>query len=628
MKLKKLNKNRIKQVKQYSTQARAAILKMTTLAASGHPGGSMSTIDYLLTAMNMANIDPKNPRKPDRDLFIFSHGHVSPAAYSALGIMKFFDLDKAISQFRLTDSIFEGHVEPDVPGIEWASGNLGQGLSAACGFAIASKIQKINRNIFVLMGDGEQQKGQLNEARVFAVKYDLSNIIAFIDYNKLQISGSIEKIMPQNIKAEYEADGWNVLEIYGHDFNQIQNAILEAETAKEPTAILAKTKMGKGVSFMENKEQYHGAALKEDELSKALQELGFENDLDKYKKMRETPDILQPSVYPQPKFNFQIGKPRLYDEKIDNRSAWGNAIADIAKLNPNSHLALTDNDLQGSLKTAKFEEVMPHNFFECGIMEHHTATMAGAISKAGVQTFFPGFGVFAIDETYNMHRLNDINHTHLKIVTTHVGLDVGEDGKTHQCIDYLGVFKNLFHFKIIIPADANQTDHVIRYVVNKPGNYLIAMGRSKYEQVKTAEGEILFNRNYKFEYGKADQLRTGNKAALMVMGTMTTRALEIANRLQKIGIDLQVWNISSPLHLDEKALREAAATGIIFSYEDHNVHTGLGSCIATKLVEMNLQCKLYQFGVRDYSFSGNSADVFKKCKLDVQSIYHKIKKMI
>lgn len=628
MSMRKLEQNDLNEIHALSQKARAAILKMTTLAASGHPGGSMSTIDYLLTVLHMANIDPSQPRKEDRDLILFSHGHVSPAAYAALGIMGYFDLDKAIAQFRMTGSIFEGHVEPGVPGIEWASGNLGQGLSAACGFALASRIQKIERNIFVLMGDGEQQKGQLSEARRFAVKYNLNNIIGFIDYNKLQISGNIERIMPQNIKAEYEADDWYVLEIDGHDLQQIHKAILEADAAARPTVILARTKMGKGVSFMENKAQYHGAALTEEQLTQALHELGFENDLNKYKQLRTIAELEKPSTYPQPKFNFDTGKPFQYDEKIDNRSAWGNAIADIAKLNPNSNLAVLDNDLQGSLKTKKFEAEMPQNFFECGIMEHHTATMAGAMSKAGIQTFFPGFGVFAIDETYNMHRLNDINHTNLKIVTTHVGLDVGEDGKTHQCIDYLGVMKNLFHFHIIIPADANQTDHVVRYVANQKGNYLISMGRSKYPQIKNAAGEIYYNQDYKFEYGKADQLREGQQAAILVMGTMTTRALQVADKLREDGIELQVWHISAPIHLDEAALKTAAATGTIFTYEDHNVNTGLGNCVADKLVQMNLQCKLFKFGVEDYSFSGKSAEVFQKCGLDTDSVYQKIKELM
>ncbi|RLC51105.1 MAG: transketolase, partial [Candidatus Cloacimonadota bacterium] len=237
----------LEKIKKSANMARGAILQMTTLAKSGHPGGSMSTIDFLLTLYHLINIDPKNPLWEKRDRVIVSNGHISPALYATLGMMGFFNLDEAISQFRLAGSIFEGHIEPSVPGVEWATGNLGQGLSAGIGFALAGKQKGISNHIFVLMGDGEQQKGQISEARRFAVKYDLANVTAFIDYNKLQISGNIAKVMPQNIKDNYISDGWTVIEIDGHDFAQIQNAIFEAVKTPNPTLILANTIMGKGV---------------------------------------------------------------------------------------------------------------------------------------------------------------------------------------------------------------------------------------------------------------------------------------------------------------------------------------------------------------------------------------------
>jgi len=209
-----------------------------------------------------------------------------------------------------------------------------------------------------------------------------------------------------------------------------------------------------------------------------------------------------------------------------------------------------------------------------------------------------------------------------------VGLDVGEDGKTHQCIDYVGVMKNLYNFKIIIPADPNQTDRVIRYVSGKYGNFLIPMGRSKLELVTQDSGEIFFGKNYKFEYGKADLLREGETAAIFVMGTVTSRAIEVADKLKEKGISLQVWNISCPNDLDEKALKQAANTGIVFTYEDHNVNTGIGNSIADKMMQLGLTCKFVKFGVENYAFSGNSEDVFKHCRLDVDSIVERIEEAI
>ncbi len=618
-----LSEHELENIKKQCNQARSAILHMTTLAKSGHPGGSMSTIDFLMTLLNLINIDPSKPYKTDRDMVVFSYGHVSPAAYSAFGLMGYFPLENAISQFRLAGSIFEGHVEPDVPGIEWASGNLGQGLSAACGFALAQRLKGIENHIFCLMGDGEQQKGQISEARRFAVKYDLDNITAFCDYNKLQIGGNIEKIMPQNIIENYLADEWDVIEIDGHDLEDIQEAIFTAVENDNPTLILANTVMGKGVSFMENKEKYHGSPLSAEQLDEALKELGLPNELEKYQILR---DKFQPEkiINKEAALDLKTGSPHIYQEKTDNRSAFGNAVADIAKLNPEAPMAVFDCDLTGSVKLNSYAEIAPDKFFESGIMEHHTAVASGALSKLGIQTFFADFGVFGVDETYNQHRLNDINHTNLKLITTHVGLDVGEDGKTHQCIDYLGVIRNLFNFKIIIPADPNQTDHVIRYIADKPGNFLIPMGRSKLDIIRNSDNEIFFGENYKFYYGRIDKLREGTDAALFVMGTLTNNAVQVADELAAEGISLQLWNVPCPLELDDEVLKEAAGTGTIFTYEDHNSRTGLGSCIGEALFALGLQCRFKKFGVEDYAFSGSSDDVFALCGIDTASIKKRI----
>lgn len=628
MDLKKgnLTIDKLKKVKTIANSARGSILKMTTLAKSGHPGGSMSSLDFLTTLYHMININPENPENEERDRVIISHGHISPGTYSVLGAMGFFDLKKAIAEFRLSGSIFEGHVEPIVPGVEWATGNLGQGLSAACGFALAGVIKNIDNQIFVLMGDGEQQKGQLSEARRFAAKYNLKNITAFVDYNQLQISGDINKVMPQNIAENYISDGWKVIEIDGHDLIQIRDAILDSVKSDKPTMILAHTVMGKGVSFMENKEKYHGSVLSEEQLQKALDELGLNNDLEEYRALRENFKYVKKDESIVHAFDIKPGKNKVYKESTDNRSAWGTAIAELAAFNENPPLVVFDCDLQGSVKTSEFEKVLPQRYIQGGIMEHNTAVVAAALSKENMQVFFVDFGVFGVDETYNQHRLSDINETNLKIITTHVGLDVGEDGKTHQCLDYLGIMKNLYHFKIIIPADPNQTDRIIRYLSQQKGNYLVSMGRSKLDPLRDINGKIFYNEKYKFSYGKMDLLREGSDAALLVMGTLTSDAVQVSEKLKDRGISLQVWNVSCPSDLDEKALKAASETGYVFTYEDHNVNTGLGNSVADKLLQMDLHPKFEKFGVEDYAFSGHRDDVIKMCELDAYSIEKKIAK--
>ncbi len=626
--MEKLTQEQLITIANQAKLARSHILKMTTLANSGHLGGSLSTIDMMMTLYHMIKVDPKNPDWDRRDRVIISNGHISPAVYSTLGQLGFFPIDDAVTHFRQAGSIYEGHVERDVPGVEWGTGNLGQGLSAAVGMALACRMHNIDNHFYVFMGDGEQQKGQISEARRFAFKYGLKNITVLIDYNQLQISGNIHRVMPQNIIENFVSDGWDFIEVQGHDIGQIGNALLKTQHSNAPTLILGHTIMGKGVPFIENQEKYHGSPLTEAQLAEALQILGFENDLPRFKEKRNSATLhcfhrefgFKPEI--------KIGSKHIYDKATDNRSAWGTAIAELAVLNIDSKtpIAVFDCDLQASVKTGDFEKATPKAFFQGGIMEHNTAVMAGAMSTVGVQAFWAEFGVFGIDEVYNMQRLNDINKANIKLITTHVGIDVGEDGKTHQCIDYVGLMHNLYHFKVIVPADPNQTDQAVRWAASIYGNVLIAMGRSKLDIIRKMDGSIYYDANHEFVYGKADQLREGKKAALFVTGTPAPRAVKVIDLLASEGIDIQLWNMATPLSMDDIALQKAAKTGLIFTYEDHNSQTGMGAIITNRLNELNLFVPVIKFGVEDYACSGASDDVFKLCKLDEDSIYRRIKK--
>ena len=500
----------------------STVVYCTSLAGSGHPGGSLSCAHILLMFYAATDYDTSDPSDPDRDRLIISNGHISPGAYSALAEAEFFPSEDVIVGFRKVGTPFGGHVETVVPGIEWNTGNLGQGLSAGCASALAAKYNKGSYRTVVLMGDGEQQKGQISEARRFAVKYGLNNLFAVIDYNKLQIGGDITKIMPQNIKEEYISDDWNVIEIEdGHDWHQVFAAFKkmfarEVDDPSKPTMLLANTVMGKGVSFMENDEKYHGSAASLDQLKTALKDIGVEDKVDYYAQLRKNRLPVTKAYNPgPPRFNIDTGEPRVYgpDEKTDNRSGYGNALADLARLNNNKDgktkiFAMTC-DLEGSVKMNAFEKESPEYFIENGIQEHHATTLAGRLSKEGFQVFFSTFGVFGTSETYNQERLNDINHTNLKLVCTHVGLDVGEDGPTHQSIDYLGLIGSLYGFSIFVPADPNQTDRVIRYIADKPGNYFVPMGRSKMSMILDEGGEPFFGKDYQFEPGKGDVIREG-----------------------------------------------------------------------------------------------------------------------
>lgn len=620
-------------LKKFRNQCVKSIVEMTALATCGHPGGSLSTLDFLLLVYSTANHFPHDPANPDRDRVFISHGHISPGVYSTLGSFGYFPLDDAIVNFRKAGSPFGGHVENFVPGVEWNTGNLGQGLSAAVASALTAKIQGKDFRVFCCMGDGEQQKGQISEGRRFALKNKLSNLIGFVDYNKLQISGAIEKIMPQNIRAEWEASGWNVLEVEdGHNHQQLYSALRKAvkrETANPdaPTVLIARTVMGKGVSFMENDHLYHGTAPSEAQVRQVYRELGVEDRFEELKEMRKNlemgkdhhePHILQP--YPE----VQPGEPVVYgaDTSTDCRSAYGKALADLAGLNnsPTPKVLGFTCDLEGSVKMKDFHKISPEGFFEAGIQEHNTATMAGRLSQEGFCVFFSTFGVFGGSEVYNQQRLNDYNHTNVKVVSTHCGLDVGEDGPTHQSLDYIGLYSNFFHFSIFYPADPNQCDRIIRHIATQPGSCFVGMGRSKMLPITKEDGSVFYDHSYSFEPGKADIIRDGENGTIIAYGPVVHKALEAHRILKEKGLKVRVVNMASLKPLDSKAVLEAAKTGLIVTVEDHHVDTGLGSLVAKVLADHGVAVPFKRLGIHQYGSSGTPEDLYQRMGLDGRGI--------
>ena len=629
----RLTKKQLAELTELARLCRGDIIKMTKLAGGGHPGGSMSSIDFYTVVWSLANVSPATPLDPDRDRIVVSHGHTSPGVYSILGRRGFFPVDEAVAHFRQSGSIFEGHVERAVPGCEWSSGNLGQGLSAAAGMAMAARLTGRKYHVFAMMSDGEHAKGQVAEARRFIRKYDLANVTVLVDLNYIQISGRTPDIMPVRYKQTIRADGWKVLEIDGHDLQAIYQAVRTARRdRKHPYAILCRTVMAKGVPAIEDDPEYHGKALPDDLYAEALAGLGIHDDLDRYAAMRAAgPGMRSPIHVAHAAPKVKLGKPRVYDAdtRLDNRSAWGNALGDLATLNgATTPMACVDCDLLPSVRTKAFKQALPDAFLQVGVQEHNAATLAGALSVSGVLTFFSDFGVFGFDETYNQHRLNDINETGLKLVCTHCGLDVGEDGKTHQCIDYVGTMRNLFGFKIVVPADANQTDRVVRWAAAVPGNVAVAIGRSKLPTVTDAKGKPFFAGDYVFEYGKADVIRRGNDATIIAMGTMVSYCLQAVEALADEGYKVGLIGMACPTDPDMRAIRAAAKTGVVVTCEDHSKWTGLGASVGMALAMKGLGCQFEMLGVDDYASSGTPDDLYAEKGIDPAAVARAVKKLI
>ena len=596
--------------------ARRDILTMCYRAGSGHPGGSLSSIDILLLLWSCMRARPASTLNPPRDRIVLSHGHAAAGLYAALIQVGAVSREDVLGGFRRAGSPFEGHPALSVPGVEWSSGNLGQGLSVGCGFALGARLRGEDAHVTVVMGDGEQQKGQVHEAARFASKYRLGSLVAVIDCNGLQAMGPTTEIMPLKMAEEYAALGWKVAEVDGHSFGALYEVLRGYYHRKDgPAVVLARTVMGKGVSFMEDRSLYHGKPLEAEEYEQGMRELG--TDLEQHEAGTDQSaaslecttaeqEIAGPTIDP--------GQPRSYTAgPVECRSAFGQALLDLAVANAGRvPVAVLDCDLADSVRTAELAKAFPDKLIQCGIAEHNAATVAGALARSGVLTIFADFAVFGLNETYNQQRLNDINRSPLKLVVTHCGLDAGEDGKTHQCMDYIGVTANWYHAKLLIPADANQADRMTRYAAQAPGFVVLAMGRSKLPVLLREEGTPFFGADYRFAYGEADWLRQGTECAIVTCGTMVHRAVAASESLRAAGVSAGVLNIGTPLALDAAELEEAGRTGLIVTYEDHNVRTGLGVLVGAFIARHAWECRVISLGATDYGESGSPDDLYAR----------------
>ena len=264
-----------KQLEEIACKVRIGIIEGVHAAKAGHPGGSLSIAEILTYLyFKEMNIDPENPKAPKRDRFVLSKGHAAPALYATLALRGFFSVDELIT-LRQIGSRLQGHPDmKNIPGVDMSTGSLGQGISTAVGMALSSKHFGDNYNVYTILGDGEIEEGQVWEAAMFASHKNLSNLTAFVDLNNLQIDGTIDEVnSAKPVDKKFEAFGWHVITIDGHDFDAIESALAEAKTIDKPVAIIAETTKGKGVSFMENAVGWHGTAPNDEQYAVAIEEL-------------------------------------------------------------------------------------------------------------------------------------------------------------------------------------------------------------------------------------------------------------------------------------------------------------------------------------------------------------------
>lgn len=616
----------------FAQSCRKTILQMTANAGSGHPGGSLSSIDYLSALYTSVIAQTGEP------VFI-SNGHISPAVYSVLAEMGWVSKKEVIDGFRKKDSKFEGHVTRQVPGIWYGTGPLGIGLSVACGVALGYKLKKNKRTVYAIIGDGEGNEGQIYEAMNFAHKFGLDNLVVAMDYNRVQLSDKTATIMPYNPVEIFKAGGWNVLEINGHNYDDIFEALdIAREKNGSPTFICAETIMGKGVDFMEAegiqyKATWHGKAPMPEQIIHAVEQLQLSADEEKIlknfrKKIKVTPPVFKPIDFAS-KNSIRSGKPKVYtgDVLTDCRSAYGAALVDLATLNKEV-VALTA-DLAGSVKTDGVQKKFPLRHIECGVAEQCMISVSAGLEIAGFVPFCSTFGVFMTSRAKDQARVNDINKTNVKMVATHCGLSVGEDGPTHQAIDDSGSVVGFFNTMQLEPADPNHCDRLVRFIASHAGNAYLRMGRHTIPVLTRDNGKPFFDARYEYYYGRTDVLRTGTSVTIVALGGCVIEAFHAWEVLKTAGISVEVVVASSIKAFDHTVFDSIKKTKKVLTVEDHNPYSGLGGMLARELLTHGISVERYEMlGVTNYQLSGTAEELYRGAGIDADTILAKVKQMV
>lgn len=618
------------QIDAFRTSARRTILSMLKHSQSGHPGGSLSCIDYLSLVYTKFLATSVSP-------IVISNGHISPAVYAVLAEMGYVSKRDVIHTFRKIGSPFEGHVTRHVKGVWYGTGPLGVGVSAATGFAFAEKQKPTGTCVYALMGDGEMQEGQVYEMMHTAAKYALKNLIVFVDYNQVQLTDSLKRIMPIDPVATFKAAGWQTLLVPGHDIKALFKALTKAHKSKKPTAIIGQTIMGKGVDFMEKAGKkhlatWHGKAPSAKEVDDALALLPLTDKqqqlLKEFRTQVKKPRRKTTKPFLSKHTSISYGTPRIYnpEELTDCRTAYGKALLDLAIKNP-SIVALTA-DVSESVKTSYLKEAFPNRHIDVGIAEQQMVSMAGGMSLHGLLPFTSTFGAFLTSRAKDQARVNDINQTNVKMVATHCGLSVGEDGPTHQAIDDMGSFLGFFHTAIMEPADPNQTDRIIRYAATHHGNMYVRMGRHKIPVLTNEKGDVFFDDDYHYYYGRCDLLRSGTDLTIAASGPMVSLALEAREVLAKKQIHAEIVIMTSPKVFDEPLFDSITKTGHVLTVEDHNSTNGYAAMLAAELQRRGSTAKIQALGVEHYQLSGKAHELYDHAGIGVKGIVAAAQKII
>ena len=590
-----------------ATRLRIHVLKMTSEARSGHPTTCLSMAELMACLFfEELRFNVRDPFDLNNDEFVLSKGHASPilwASFAEAGLIPLHELEK----YRQMDSVLEGHPTPRLPWVKSATGSLGQGLGIGLGLALAAKLQKSQSRVFVMLGDGECAEGSVWESAALAAKCEASNLVAVLDCNRLGQSGeSLHGKECSRWKEKFESFGWHAVVIDGHKVHQIVDALAECHNAGLPSIIIAKTVKGKGVSFLEDKEGWHGKVLKADELARALDEIGPMPAVVSAAlvQSRKSLPMQKKSLKKQNVSGYEI------EQLVATREAYG---AMLAKLGVNERVVALDADVKNSTFSEKFKARFPQRFVDCFIAEQNMVEMAVGFAARGFVPFVSTFAAF-LSRAHDQIRMAGISRANVKFCGSHVGVSIGEDGPSQMGLEDIALFRTIPESVVLYPCDAVSAE--------KCTALLGGMNGIGYLRTSRPKTPVVYKKSESFKIGGSKIVRKdqGAKTVIIAAGVTVHEALKAADLLATKKKKVIIIDAYSIKPLDEKTIRNVCKGKKVIVVEDHYPQGGLGEAVAA------LGIPIAHLAVKEIPRSGKPEELLHKYKIDAQAIVDAVKK--
>jgi len=603
-------------LKGIANQLRIHSITATTAAGSGHPTSCCSAADVAATLFfGHMRYDAKNPHFHNNDRFILSKGHAAPLLYAVWAENGFIPVSE-LAKLRQFGSDLEGHPTPRLPFVDVATGSLGQGLGVGVGMALAARLDKLDYNTYVLLGDGEIAEGAVWEAASIAGVYKLNNLIAIVDANRLGQSEATAFGHDINVyRDRFKAFGWRVEEIDGHDIEEIVEVLSGVGLDDKPLAIIAKTYKGAGVSFLQDKDGWHGKPLNQDEAAKAIAELqptaksGIGVPIPAPAQL-PAPNNAAPAGYPP--INYKLG------DAIATREAYGTALARIGEAD--QRIIAVDGDTKNSTFADKFFKKFPARATECYIAEQNMVGVATGFGARGKVPFASTFATF-FTRAFDQIRVAGISQANLKIVGSHVGVSIGEDGPSQMALEDIAMMRAVVGSVVLYPSDAVSTEKLLEQMALAKGIHFLRTSRPK--------TPVIYGNDEKFPVGGAKVLRqnAGDKVTLVAAGVTLHEALKAADTLKAEGVGVTVIDAYSIKPLGRDVILAAAKkTGnTVITVEDHYIEGGLGDAVAGELSVDGI--KVHKLAVTSLPRSGKAAELLAYFGIDAAAIAKKVKSL-